>query len=73
MGLGRHLASGAAADPQAAMAWMGSPEGKGFVRRTSDAWAQASTAGGTAPEAARAAAARTTAFYTGEGDPTARG
>jgi uncharacterized protein YndB with AHSA1/START domain len=66
MGLGRHLETGAVVDPQAAMAWMGSPEGKEFMRRSSDSWCAASIAAGTDPAAARAAAVRTTAFYTGE-------
>jgi uncharacterized protein YndB with AHSA1/START domain len=66
MGLGRYLETGAANDPQAAMAWMGSPEGKDFYRRASEAWCEASIAAGTDPDAARAAAAATTAFYTGE-------
>jgi uncharacterized protein YndB with AHSA1/START domain len=66
MGLARHLASGAAADPQAAMAWMGSPEGKDFIRRSSDGWCRASITGGMDAKGAEAAAARTTAFYTGE-------
>jgi uncharacterized protein YndB with AHSA1/START domain len=72
MGLARHLESGAAVDRQAAMAWMGSPEGKDFYRRASEAWCEASIAYGTEPEAARAAAARTTAFYTGESAPSAQ-
>jgi uncharacterized protein YndB with AHSA1/START domain len=71
MGLERHLETGAAVDPQAAMAWMGSPEGKEFMRRSSDAWCAASIAAGTDAAAARAAAARTTAFYTGESPPSA--
>jgi uncharacterized protein YndB with AHSA1/START domain len=71
MGLGRHLETGAAADPQAAMAWMGSPEGKDFVRRSSDDWCRASIAAGTDSSAAQAAAARTTAAYTGESAPPA--
>jgi uncharacterized protein YndB with AHSA1/START domain len=66
MGLGRHLETGAALDPQAAMAWPTSAEGKGFVRGSSDDWCRASTAAGTPSPAAQAAAARTTAFYTGE-------
>ena len=43
-----------------------SPDGKAFISRSSDAWAQAAIAAGTAPDAARAAATHTTAFYTGE-------
>ena len=69
MGLGRHLETGAAADPQSGLAWMGSPEGKDFIRRTSDGWCRASIAAGTDAEAAKAAAARTTASYTGESAP----
>jgi uncharacterized protein YndB with AHSA1/START domain len=65
MGLDRHLASGAAVDPQKAMAWLGSPEGKDFVRRSSEEWCRASIASGTDAEAAKAAARRTTAAYTG--------
>ena len=36
------------------------------MRRSSEAWGRASIAGGTDEAAALAAAARTTAFYTGE-------
>jgi uncharacterized protein YndB with AHSA1/START domain len=66
MGLANHLASGAAVDPAAAFAWQASAEGKAFMRESSEAWGQASVAAGTDEAAARAAAARTTAFYTGE-------
>ncbi|MBO0766013.1 MAG: SRPBCC family protein [Hyphomicrobiaceae bacterium] len=71
MGLGRHLETGEAVDPQAAMAWLDSPEGKTFMRGSSDAWCAASIAAGTGAAAARTAAARTTAFYTGESPPSA--
>jgi uncharacterized protein YndB with AHSA1/START domain len=67
MGLGQHLATGAANDPQAAAAWMASEEGKDFVGRSSEGWGEASISAGTAEPAARAAAGRTTAFYRGEG------
>ena len=73
MGLDRHLESGAPVDPQAAMAWLGTPEGKDFISRSSEDWCRASIADGTGAEAAEAAAKRTTAFYTGESDPTANG
>jgi len=66
MGLAQHLQTGMVNDPQAAMAWMGSPEGKEFVRGSSDDWCRASIAAGTDPSAARAAAERTRAAYTGE-------
>ena len=44
-----------------------SPEGKALLTGSSEAWADAAIAAGTAPEIARAAAGRTAAFYTGEG------
>jgi uncharacterized protein YndB with AHSA1/START domain len=66
MGLGRHLATRTAVDPQAAMAWLGSPEGKGFVRQSSGDWLRAAIASGTNEAEAAAAARRTTAAYTGE-------
>ena len=72
MGLALHLESGAPVDTQAAMTWLATPEGKDLVRRSSDDWRRASVADGT--DAAEAAAAmRTTAFYTGESDPSAKG
>ena len=43
-----------------------SPEGKAFIAGSSEGWAQAAVAAGTGPDAACAAARRTTAFYTGE-------
>ena len=71
MGLGRHLATGASADPQAAMAWLGSPEGKAFVAMSSNDWGRASVAAGTDAAQAQAAAERTTAAY-GGGAPTTK-
>jgi uncharacterized protein YndB with AHSA1/START domain len=65
MGLALHLASGEAVDRAAAEAWSTSEEGKRFFEGSSTAWAAASVTAGTEPEAARAAAVRTTAFYTG--------
>ncbi len=43
-----------------------SEEGKAFYAGSSEAWGEASIACGTDHAAARAAARRTTAFYTGE-------
>ena len=43
-----------------------SPDGKAFIAGSSDGWAQAAVSAGTEPDVARAAARRTTAFYTGE-------
>ena len=67
MGLGEHLASGEAVDRAEARAWMASGEGKAFSRRSSEAWLAAWLASGAEETMARAAADRTTAFYTGEG------
>lgn len=67
MGLGQHLSTGAAVDPQQALAWTASEEGKNFMRQSSEQWCGASISAGTDEAAARDAASRTTAFYTGEG------
>ena len=67
MGLGLHLATGAANDAAEVAAWMASPEGVEFVTRSSRGWADASIAAGTEEAEARAAEKRTTAFYTGTG------
>lgn len=52
-------------------AFAASPEGRAFIAGSSEAWGEAAIASGADPAAARAAAARTTAFYTGEDAPTA--
>ena len=46
------------------VAFGGSLEGKAFIEGSSERWAQAAVENGTDPEVARAAARRTTAFYT---------
>jgi uncharacterized protein YndB with AHSA1/START domain len=69
MGLGLHLASGGSVNPEEIMAWSASDEGRQFMTMSSQAWCDASIAAGTDPAAARAAAGRTTAAYTGT-DPT---
>lgn len=67
VGLVLHLKSGGAAvDPAAAMEWMGSAEGKSFVRMSSEQWRRANVAAGTDDVTAQQAADRTTAAYTGE-------
>ena len=66
MGLDRHIATRAALNPEEFMAWVGAPEGKDFVRRSSDDWCRASIESGTDDAAAKAAAERTRKFYTGE-------
>ncbi len=48
-----------------------SPDGKAFITGSSEGWGRAAVAAGTDPEAANAAVARTTAFYTGESDESA--
>ena len=65
MGLDLYLTTGTPNDPAEAMAWLGSEEGKEFVRRSSEGWGLASIAAGTPVAAATAAAERTTGFYTG--------
>lgn len=71
LGLGLHLGSGATMDPAAAEAWPTSPEGVAYVTACSQRWGEVNVAAGTPREDAQAAAARTTAFYTGQPDPTA--
>jgi uncharacterized protein YndB with AHSA1/START domain len=66
LGLGRHLETGTTADPKQGAEWPTTPEGKEFVSRSSDEWCRASIADGTPDLAAREAAGRTTAFYTGQ-------
>ena len=65
-GLGEHLRTAASLDPAEVEAWSLSPEGIEFITGASDEWAVAAIADGDDPDAAGAAAARTTAFYTGQ-------
>jgi hypothetical protein len=62
---GRHVETGATVDRAETATWLASEDGKDFVRRSSEDWCRASIATGTDEVAARAAAERTTAFYTG--------
>jgi uncharacterized protein YndB with AHSA1/START domain len=65
LGLGLHVETGAdPAGTDAGVAWLGTEEGHRFVVRSSDGWCEAGVAAGTPAELARAAADRTTAFYT---------
>jgi len=65
-GLQLHLANpDVALDPAAIEAWTISVEGKEFIRKCGEAWAEAHIASGADPEEARAQAQRTIAFYTG--------
>jgi hypothetical protein len=51
--------------------WMASEAGRAFMRQSSDGWYVADRAAGTEEAAARSAAARTYAFYSGEEHPDA--
>jgi uncharacterized protein YndB with AHSA1/START domain len=65
MGLGLHMASGAAVDPAEVAAWSASDEGRLFMQRSGEAWRDAHVASGLDPaDAAEAAATRTIAAYT---------
>lgn len=67
VGLYLHLTPGRpAVDPKQAMAWFGSPQGKEFVKLSSDDWGRANIASGADEAAARESAERTRAAYTGE-------
>jgi uncharacterized protein YndB with AHSA1/START domain len=65
LGLGRYLEGGARRSPEAGQAWAASDEGKAFMRRCGEAWAEAHVASGEDPDTARQMAERTIAFYTG--------
>ena len=70
LGLAGHLgAPGVPAAPDGE-AWAMSPEGREFIALSGEAWGDAQIASGADPDAARASAARTVAFYTGA-DPDA--
>lgn len=69
MGLDRHLASGAQVDRQAAMAWMGSPNGKELMSQSGERWRAAHVASGEDPTLAKQRSDRTIAFYRGEAPP----
>ena len=66
LGLDLYLSGDSSVTPETAAEWMTGEEGKDFNRQSSEAWAQAAITAGTDPDAARAAAANTTAFYLGE-------
>lgn len=66
LGLGLHIDTGDAVDPSEFEKWSLSPEGLCYVRESGNGWYEADVAAGTDPEAARARADRTIAFYSGE-------
>ena len=65
VGLTLHMRSGGDVDKAEAAAWMASEDGLRFMTRSNDGWRDASIAAGTEDAAARAAAQRTIAAYTG--------
>lgn len=67
VGLSLHLSGAPAVDPERSAAWMESAHGKQFMTTASRQWAEAHIASGEDQQAARAAAERTAAFYTGAG------
>ncbi len=64
--LDQHLTPGATLRPEEEMAWLAAEEGRMFYEQSSDAWCAAYIAAGADAAIARAAADRTTAFYTGD-------
>lgn len=67
LGLAQHLHDPERAlRPEDAEAWMATPEAKDLVRTASTDWGRAAIADGEPEDAARAAAERTRAFYSGE-------
>jgi hypothetical protein len=68
-GLAVYLSSGRSADPAAeGAAWAASAEGRQFMMLASQRWCDASIAAGADEAAARVAADRTIAAYTGTGN-----
>jgi uncharacterized protein YndB with AHSA1/START domain len=64
-GLDLYLNGGGAVDRSKAQAWMASEEGKAFMRRSAEAWAEAHILGGEDPEVANEMSRQTATFYTG--------
>lgn len=64
LGLSRHLATGAAVDAAAAMAWMAGDEGKRFTTLSGEGWYAAEVAAGVDEPTARRHADATIAAYT---------
>lgn len=70
-GLALHIETGEPVDNTESETWAASPDGKTFIAASSEGWRKAAIAFGTPEAAANAAAARTTAFYTGAPEPKA--
>jgi len=69
MGLARYLETGSSINPTTAGSWMGSPNGKDFMRQSGEAWREAHVASGVDPASAKERSDRTIAFYRGELPP----
>ena len=67
LGLAIHVAQPGEPKPDE-IAFVTSSDGKAFIAGSSDGWGQAAVEAGTDPVAAREAARRATAFYTGESE-----
>jgi hypothetical protein len=66
LGLGLYLSDTKSdVTPETAAAWVGTDEGKLFMRLSSEAWAEAAIADGTDPAAARERSERCYGAYTG--------
>lgn len=68
LGLALHLATGKSAPDEVGPDWSLSDEGKEFTRQSGESWFTAHVASGADEAAARAAADRTIAAYTGEAE-----
>jgi len=69
MGLAEYLAAGAGVSHEEFEAWGASPDGQALMTGSATAWGEADAATSGDPEASRAAARRTAAFYTGAEPP----
>lgn len=65
LGLTMHVSTGASPDPQTAVTFPASEEGRRFIEASGQGWRQAAVEAGADPVQAAAAADRTFAFYTG--------
>ncbi|MEP7384723.1 MAG: SRPBCC family protein [Gemmatimonadota bacterium] len=65
LGLDQLFSANPVVDPTTAITWLATPDGRAFLKGSSDGWCEASIASGTDASAARAAADRTYAAYTG--------
>lgn len=69
LGLGQHIETGAALPPEARTQWLATDNYTDSVRASIEAWRLADVAAGKSPDDAKAAAANTAAFHTGETPP----